>query len=138
MIAIKTPQFFFLLLFSHYFFTFLSIICKILATKTISLVFFTFSTMFYDNGNTFLTTLFNTFAIIKWFDLNSSSNSLFEILSIKDFLVDFLMCLYNSIYGFKNVKIFFIRINSNKHTTKFFFYCFLSLYFIFNISIIMI
>ena len=37
--------------------------------------------------------------------------------------------------SFKNVKVFFFRINSNKLTTKFLFYCFLPFYFIFNISV---
>ena len=92
--------------------------------------------MLYNVGRIFITTLFNAFVIIEWFDLNSDSNSLFEILSIKDFLVDFLICLY-FIYDSKNFKNFFIRINFNKHRTKFFFCCSLSLYFIVNISIIM-
>ena len=141
-IAIEIPRSFCYYLVFHYFFFFLSIACKVFTTKRISLVFLTFETMFYNDGNTFLTTFFNAFVIIEWFvdlnELNSSSNSLFEILSIKGFLVDFLMCLY-FIYGFKNVNIFFVRINSDKHSTKFFFYCFLllSLYFIANISIIM-
>ena len=38
--------------------------------------------------------------------------------------------------GFKDIKLLFVRINSNKLKTKFFFYCFLSLYFMVNISII--
>ena len=35
----------------------------------------------------------------------------------------------------KNIKVFFVRINSNKFTIKFLFYCFLSFYFAVNISV---
>ena len=70
------------LAFFSYYFVILSILCKILTNKTISLAFFTFWTMFCNGGNTFLTSLFNAFVVIEWFDLNSSSNSLFEILLI--------------------------------------------------------
>ena len=41
--------------------------------------------MFYNDGNTLLTTLFNEFVIIEWFDLNFSSISLLEILSVRVF-----------------------------------------------------
>ena len=34
------------------------------------------------------------FDVIEWFDLNPSSDSLFETLPIKDFLDDLLMWLY--------------------------------------------
>ena len=40
-------------------------------------------------------------------------------------------------YSFKNIKILFIRINSNKFATKFSFYCFLTFCFKVNISIFM-
>ena len=41
------------------------------------------------------------------------------------------------IYSFSFIKRFFIRINFNKFKVKLLFYCFLSLYFIINISIIL-
>ena len=37
--------------------------------------------------------------------------------------------------SYKNIKVFFVRINSNKLTTKFFFYCFLPFYFVAIISV---
>ena len=104
MIAIKTPRFFSYYFFSHYLFVFLSIVCNVFTTKTISLVFFTLSTMFYSDGNTFLTTLFNDFVVIEWFDVNSSSTSLFEILSIKKFLADFFISLCISFIALKMLK----------------------------------
>ena len=64
--------------------------------------------MFYIDSNTFLITLFlfttlNEFVITEWFSLNSSSNSIFEILVIKDFLVD-LICLRVSFMALKMLK----------------------------------
>ena len=47
--------------------------------------------MLYTGGKIFLTINFKYFDFIERYDLNSSSNSLFEILSIKDFLVEFLV-----------------------------------------------
>ena len=43
--------------------------------------------------------------IIEWFGSNSSSNSLFEILSIKEFLVDFLMCVCITFMALKILKL---------------------------------
>ena len=60
--------------------------------------------MFYNDGNNFLASLFNEFVIIEWFDLKSTSNSLFEILSVEDYLVDFLICLYVSFTALKMLK----------------------------------
>ena len=64
--------------------------------------------MFYIDSNTFSITLFlfttlNEFVITEWFSLNSSSNSIFEILVIKDFLVD-LICLRVSFMALKMLK----------------------------------
>ena len=64
--------------------------------------------MFYIDSNTFLITPFlfttlNEFVITEWFTLNSSSNSIFEILVIKDFLVD-LICLHVSFMALKMLK----------------------------------
>ena len=122
----------------HFYFLWPKIMSKIFTPKTIccSRLFFKFFQFYFwfcifhslQSGSTFLATLFNAFVIIEWFDLNSSFNSLFEILSIN-------ASLY-FIYGSKNVKIFFIRINYNKHIAKLFVYCLLSLYFIGNICII--
>ena len=54
--------------------------------------------MFYNDGNIFFTTYFNVFDIIELFFLNSGSNSLHEILSIRVFLVDSSVdSLYNSL-----------------------------------------
>ena len=47
----------------------------------------------YIVGSTFLTIHFKHFDFIEWFDLNSNPKSLFERLSISDFLVDCLMCI---------------------------------------------
>ena len=44
----------------------------------------------YIDGNNFLTTNFKHINFIEWFVLSSNSNSVPEILSINDFLVDFL------------------------------------------------
>ena len=60
--------------------------------------------MFYNDSNTFLATVSNTFVIIELFDLNLSSNILFEIFSTQDFLVDFLMCLCISFMALKVLK----------------------------------
>ena len=45
--------------------------------------------MFYNDGNIFLRTSFKHFDFIEWFGLNFNANSLLEILSINDFLVDY-------------------------------------------------
>ena len=50
--------------------------------------------MFYNDGNISLTINSKHFDFIGWFDLNSNFNSLFEVLSIKEFLVDSIMWLY--------------------------------------------
>ena len=47
--------------------------------------------MFYNDGNIILTTYFKALDFIERFHLHSSSNGLFEILSIKDFLDDLSM-----------------------------------------------
>ena len=62
--------------------------------------------MFYNVGSIFVTTFFSAYFIIRWFDLNSNSKSFFEILSIKDFLDDFLMYLFISLIGLKMLKSF--------------------------------
>ena len=53
-------------------------------------------------GKCFLTTLFNAFIIIEWFDLNSNFSNLFQILSMKDFL----MCLCILLVSLKMLKSF--------------------------------
>ena len=58
--------------------------------------------IFYNVGSVFLTTLFNAVVIIEWFDLNFNSNSLFQILSIKEFL----MCLCILSISLKMLKSF--------------------------------
>ena len=50
--------------------------------------------LFHNGSNIFLTINFKHFDFIEWFDLNSSSNSLFEILRFNKFLVDFSICLF--------------------------------------------
>ena len=60
----------------------------------------------------------------EWFYLNSNCYSLFKILSIKKLLRLLFDASAFFIYGFKNIIIFLIRINSNKITTKFFFIAF--------------
>ena len=82
-------------------------------------VFYNFNkfSWFYNDGNIFVITYFNAFNFIEWSDLNFNSHILFEVLSVNDFLGDFLMWLCKNL---------FIRINPNKCTIKIFFYCFLS------------
>ena len=66
-------------------------------------------------GGIFLTTHFKHFDFIERCDLNSSSNSLFEILPVKDFLDDFLMhlcILYNSLKMLKSFSSGLILINT--------------------------
>ena len=101
---------------------------------------------FYNNGrNTCLTILFKILYFIELLDLNSNSNSLFEISFIKDFLVDssvnFLVDFDNVIlYSAKlniYIKDFFAWINPNKCAIFFFFYCLFPNYFIINISVFM-
>ena len=43
--------------------------------------------MFYNDGNTFLTTYFKALDFIELFDSNFNSNSVFERFSIKDFFI---------------------------------------------------
>ena len=64
------------------------------APKTIRCFTFFYRTYFWfyvfhflQCGKYFLATLFNAIVIIEWFDSNSNSNSLFQILSVKDFLM---------------------------------------------------
>ena len=47
--------------------------------------------MFYNAGNISLTLNFKHFDFIELFESNYKFNGLFEILSIKEFLVDFLV-----------------------------------------------
>ena len=56
------------------------------------------------DGNILQTTYFKVLDFIEQFDSNFNSNSLFEIFSIKDFLVDFLLCLYISFIPFLSLK----------------------------------
>ena len=65
--------------------------------------------MFYTDGNTFLIINFKHFDFIELFDLSSSSNSFYEILSIKNFLVDFSMCLWNSFIVLEILKFSLLR-----------------------------
>ena len=81
-----------------------------------------------------LTTSFIVFYFIILFNLNSNPNDLVEVLFIRGILVNCLICL-NFIDSSKNIKIFFVRINSNKLPTKILFYCFLSSYLIVSISV---
>ena len=71
--------------------------------------------MSYNDDNIFLTTYVKAFDFIEWFNSNSNSKSFFEILSVNDFLDDFLMCLCISFIALKLLKIFssgLILINS--------------------------
>ena len=93
----------------HFYFFWSKIFCIIFTPKTIRcsrLFYFWLLFMFYNVGSIFLTTHFKHFDFIEWFDLNSSSNSLFEILPIKDFLDDFLMCLCILFISLKMLKYF--------------------------------
>ena len=54
----------------------------------------------------FSTIHFRHFDFVEWFLTNSSSNNLFDILSIKDFLDDFLMCLCILLISLKMLSVF--------------------------------
>ena len=115
----NTVRFFSKYFICHFHFFRSKIFCMIFTHKTIccSRLFSNFDVffMFYNVGSIFLTTRLKHFDFIEWFDLNSSSNSLFEILSIKDFFGWFYNVSVYFVYFFKNVEIFFIRINSIKY-----------------------
>ena len=71
--------------------------------------------MFYNDDNFFLAIYFNVFDIIKLYFLNTIINKAFEILSIKDFLVDFLMhlcILFTALKILKFCSLGLILINS--------------------------
>ena len=120
-IAIKKLIFFSYYFVFDYYFVYLSIVCKVFTIKTASLACFTFWAMFYNDDNVSLLLL----------------NDLTLIIVLTVFLKS---CLSNILSWFLNVSIsftasnmlkkFFIRINSNKHTTKFFFN--FSLFFVFH------
>ena len=78
-----------------------------------------FTNHFYEVASIFLTMDFKHFDFIEWFELNSYFSNLLAIFS--DFLVYFSMCLYILFISLKMLNFFSIRINSNKHTIKFFF-----------------
>ena len=85
--------------------------------------------MFYIDGNILLTINLKHFYVIESFDLNFSSNSLFKILSIKDVLVDFLMCLCISFIAFLSLKLYssgLILINSQASSFSIVFCLFIS------------
>ena len=65
--------------------------------------------MFYNDGKKFMPTYFNAFDITEWFDLNSNSKYVFEILSIKEFLVNFSICLCILFMALKTL-VFFNRL----------------------------
>ena len=88
--------------------------------------------MFHNDGNIYSAITLKCFHFMEWIDLNSNSNSFLRILSIKDFC-QLIFIMYLCIY----IKISFIRINSNKFTTKFSFCCFSFFYFMVNIPIFM-
>ena len=100
----------------HFYFFWSKILCIIFTPKTIccSRLFSNFYWFnfwfcvfhFLQCGKCFLTTLFNAFVIMEWFDLNFNFNSLFQILSIKYFLDDFLMCLCILFISLKMLKYF--------------------------------
>ena len=65
--------------------------------------------------------------------------ALILIISLKFYLFRFLSRLFYMqkyfIDSTINIKVFFVRINSNKLTIQFLFYCFLSFYFVVNVSV---
>ena len=66
--------------------------------------------IFCNDGNILLTINFKHFDFIEWFDLSSSSHSLFETLSINGFLFDLLMSLFispNRTYSSQSFSYFF-------------------------------
>ena len=56
--------------------------------EVILFIFLLQSALFYNLGSIFLTAYFKHFVFMELFDLNSNLNNLFEISSIKIFLVD--------------------------------------------------
>ena len=66
--------------------------------------------IFCNDGNILLTINFKHFDFIEWFDLSSSSHSLFETLSINGLLFDLLMSLFispNLTYSSQSFSFFF-------------------------------
>ena len=92
---------------------------------------------FTHNGVMF----FIAFDFIILSDLNSNFINFIKLFSLKyqNFFSHLIRRLfYGSEYfidSFKNVRMFFVRISSNKLTTKFLCYCFLSFHFIVNFII---
>ena len=105
-----------------YYCVYLSIACKVFTIKATSLACFTFWTMFYNDDNMSLLLLNDLTLIIVRIVF-------FEILPIKYFRLTF-KCLSISFTSSNMLKKFFIRVNSNKHTTKFFFN--FSLFYVFH------
>ena len=60
--------------------------------------------MLYDNGNISFLTYFKAFDFTERSNLNFIFGSIFERISIKDLLVDFLMCLCTSVIALKMFK----------------------------------
>ena len=78
-------------------------------------------------------TIFDQFIILfyKWLsDLHSNLNNLIEILFIRVFIVDRLVCLNISLIALKTSKS---SLSVSILTSRFLFYCFLSFYFVANI-----
>ena len=75
----------------------------------------------------FFNNKFHSIYFIILSDLNSNPNNL-----LFSWLFNVSKCFINSS---KNIRAFFVRIISNKPTTKLLFYCFLSFYFIDNTSV---
>ena len=88
--------------------------------------------MFYHDGNIFFTINFKHFDFMELFSSNSNSNTRLEILSIKDFLVDFsvnflvdlIVCLYIlfmalNLLKFSSSKLILINLQSSSSSISF-------------------
>ena len=85
--------------------------------------------------NCFSLFIFERFNLSKFVEKSITYNKFYLWMSFSQLirrLFDMSKYLANS---FKNIKVFFERINSNKFTTKILFCCFLSFYFKVNISV---
>ena len=94
---------------------------------------------FSHNGAISLNNDFLAFGFIILSDFNSNFNNFIGISSLRFYFSQLIRGLFDVPEylndSFKNMKIFFVRINSKKLATKFLLYCFLFFYFIVNISV---
>ena len=77
----------------------------------------------YNNGNISFLAYFKAFDFTEWSNLSFVFGSIFERISIKDLLADFLMCLCISVMALKMFKfslsgLFLINLQSNSFSIE--------------------